>query len=111
MEIKREPYPTMTLQAFADQHGLTLRLRERAMDAWQRRHGVPRWMADFEGVEGLGDGVLEGVYGNGNTEDAAIADYVQQISTRRLVKDAWKETRQEFTSPRLTYAPGSADGV
>ena len=105
MKIERDLYPRMSLEEFANTHGLTLKITERVMDEWQRRNGIERFTAQFDGVEVGRDGILSGVYGNGNTESEAIADYVRKISRKpRLVVDAMKPTRRDiYRVPDLSY--------
>lgn len=47
MEIVRNTVPTMTLEQFAERHGLTMVITERRMDRWQRERGLPRFIAFF----------------------------------------------------------------
>ena len=101
MRIERKPYPEMTLEAFADQHGLVMVIEERAMDSWQHGRRLERYMARFKGVEIGRDGILSGAYGNGHSEAEAIEDYRKQISLQLLIQDAWKDTRREIRAPRL----------
>jgi hypothetical protein len=103
MEIKRELYPSSSLEAFADKHGLVLCVTERALDRWQRERKIERFLAYFERAEVKECGVLRSAYGNGATENEAIADYVDQISGEVLVINAYSAGRVEIRVPRLTY--------
>ncbi len=101
LQIERLGGGEMTLEAFADQHGLTMRVRERS-----RVNGLPRFYAYFDGVESTEGGMLTGTHGNGDTPEAAIAEYADLIAGRRLVLDAMRPTRREFQAPNLlTTAP------
>lgn len=105
MKIRREPYTVMDITEFAERHDLTMVVSERAMDAWQRAANLSPWFARFDRAEVIGDGVLlSGVHGNGATEDAAIANYADRISTTRIVVDAMGTDRREIDVPRLTYS-------
>lgn len=106
MKVERELCPRMGLEEFADQHGLTLQVTERAMDDYQRRNNIPRFVAHFKGVEVASAGILSSTYGDGNTEHEAIANYAKAISTKTLVVNAYKSDRVEIPRvPHLSYAP------
>lgn len=44
-------------------------------------------------------GMLRGVGGNGNTPEAAIADYASELRGKRIAIDAYKPTRREIQCP------------
>jgi hypothetical protein len=76
-------------------HGLTL-------DICERPRGVPqqRWYAHFSRVEWKDGGMLCAGHGNGDSQRAAVSDYLaQHVTGRRLVKHAMRETREEFDAP------------
>lgn len=99
-----ERIPDATLEQFAARHDLTLEVKERrtALDS------PMRFFASFKGTEVKGDRVLTGVYGDGNTPDAAAADYAKSISLTRIVVDAMTKNRREIDVPRLTHAAPSS---
>jgi hypothetical protein len=99
MRINRDVVPQSTLQEFAEKHDLVMRVIERGAS---RPSHAERYCAYFEHCEIKGAGVLIGVHGNGDTEDAAIEDYMRQISEKRLVVDAYQNSRTEITAPRFT---------
>lgn len=97
MNIIRNYVPTDILEHFAEQNNLTMVVTERPNSI-----GSPlRFFARFEGSDVAGNGVLIGTYGNGSTEQEAIANYAKEISEKTLVIDAWKPNRSEIKVPRL----------
>ncbi len=84
----------ITLSAFAESHGLSLRLYERS-----RVGGAARWMADFKNVEIKWDGILSSAMGNGNTPEEAVEDFKRRICGVRLVENAMKDDRREWDVP------------
>lgn len=57
-----------------------------------------RWMAELEYAEVKGDGVLISAYGNGDTPQAAMSDYLKHIRGQVLVRYATSK-RTEFHVP------------
>lgn len=108
MKIKRQLVPEQAFEAFADEHRLTLIVVERRMDDWQRRQCLPRFYAHFKDVEVKDGHILRGEFGNGHTEDEAIADYAAAISGAWLVVDAYGVARREIQAPRL-IVPAKAE--
>ena len=103
MKIERENRAERNIQQFADEHQLTMRVTEYASPprTW-------RFAASFKGVEVMEPCVLVGVYGDGNTENEAIADYAKRISGKRLAENAMSPERREFYAPQfLPYDPGA----
>lgn len=101
MKIERELIERISLAEFADRHDLVLTVTERST---QRIEGVERFFARFRRVDITDGAVLTGAFGNGNTEDEAIANYAARISEQRLVVDAFKEDkRREIMSPKLSW--------
>lgn len=97
MKIVRETVPTCTIQEFADRHGLTMSIRERPGPLAH----LGRLIAAFEKTDVLSGGMLVGAYGNGNTEEEAIADYARRISEQIIAVDALTPNRREIVVPRL----------
>jgi hypothetical protein len=91
--------PDMTIDEFAEKHNLTMELRESAMDGWTRKQGLPRYIASFKGAEVKGDSVLSSEFGDGNTPEAAIENYAQQVRGELLVIGAFSESRREIRCP------------
>lgn len=96
MKIKKNYLARLTIEEFADQHFLTMVVQERS-----KKHGLPRFYASFENSEIKGDGILIGMCGNGETEEAAIKDYGERISGETLVLDAYTDSRREIQVPVL----------
>jgi len=106
MKINRERVEEMTIEEFADMHGLT-------MNVFERRVGIGdsmRFYAEFAKVDVMDGGCLRGVYGNGATEEQAIADCAKKISLERVVVNAMGTNRREIVVPRLIAREGKDDG-
>lgn len=87
--VKIEMLPRTTVKAFAEQHGLTLIVKERHPEP-----GPDRFYARFDHVDLMGDGVLIGTFGNGATVEEAIEDYGRRISRGRIAVNAWSSDQQ-----------------
>ena len=97
MNTRTETIPQMTIEEFADSHGLEMVVRER-----KRPENDPsRYYASFDGAEVKEGAFLASAFGDGPTPEKAIADYAKRISLTRLVLNAYKSSRQEFDVPRL----------
>ena len=82
----------MTIGEFADCHGLVMELWNRSAHS-----GLPRWTARFHNTdtkEHRGSGVLTCTYGNGDTQDEAIADYARQITGKLLIVNPGCDRRE-----------------
>lgn len=86
MKIIRDlcnPQPSdeiITLETFADQHGLTLEIHER-----REHRGWDRYYVYFSRCD-VKDGIfLRSEFGNGATEQLAINDYATRLSGKTLV--------------------------
>lgn len=82
--------------------GVTIRAIER--DERYLIPGVPRWMANtVPTIEWIReDGMLEGVYGNGETLEDAVRDLIAILSNKRVMidmKDKRRVTCPKFGSP------------
>ena len=93
--MKFDLQPRNTIKAFAEQHDLTIIIRERPEFLWNNG----RFTASFEGADEKGDGVLIGTYGNGNSHEEAIRDYAKKISSKTLVFGAYTPDRKEIRVP------------
>lgn len=63
-------------------------------------YGLPRYHAAFEYVEILDGYVLIGAYGNGETPEKAIKDYMKRIAGCKLIYRAMiVEERKEMQTP------------
>lgn len=105
MKIERKPADRQTLEAFADQHGLTMEIAERTRTDLARcfDYSKMRFYAAFKGVD-VSDGcMLSNSHGNGGTEDEALQDYARQISGKKLVLGAFTAERREIYAPEITY--------
>jgi len=100
MKVVTKALKRQTLEAFADEHGLVMETRERS-----RQHSIGewceslRWYAMFAHAELKEGGMLRGEIGNGDTQQAAIADYGNRISEKLLVIDAYGPNRREIRVP------------
>lgn len=101
MQIDMKPLPRMTLEEFADRHGLTMEVAERHPCDWSAPGHFQRYYAHFKSAEVKEGNILKGVFGNGSTTEEAIENYAREISRKRLVLDAYKGTRRELEVPCL----------
>ena len=58
-----------------------------------------RFTAKIEGAEVKEDEVLASYYGNGNSPEEAISNYLEGIQGQTLVFNAFSENRQEYRIP------------
>jgi len=98
MKIENHFVTEMTLEDFADEHGLVMEVHERG---GHQSMSLSRFYAHFKSVEVSEGSVLKSAYGNGPTPEKAIANYTPEISERRLVVDAMTEGRKEIQAPRF----------
>jgi hypothetical protein len=98
VKIKVFPLKRDTIESFAEQHGLVMEVHERDL---QNVYLSPscRWYAKFSDCEVAERGMLRGAFGNGSTQDGAIAAYAEEISGKRLVFNARSTARKEITAP------------
>lgn len=102
MEIVEYNIEDLSIDEFADRHGLTMTVRERS-PKYMRTEDC-RFYASFDYCDTIGDGVLIGTFGNGATADAAIANYAKDISHERImVKKPPIRERVEICVPRLYF--------
>ena len=94
MKIKKELLPRQTIEAFAEEHDLTMVVCERPH--WSQH---PQFYASFDRAEVGVNGTLRGVYGNGGTHEEAVAAYGPEISEQLLVIDARGSNRREIRVP------------
>ena len=107
MQIKRDLIAVMGLEEFADQHGLTLVVKERRLP----EDSTKRFYAYFEDGELRQGGLLSGRYGSGASEEGAIQEYADCISMGNLVIDADGPGRREIVVPRLRWGKRAKDGL
>lgn len=100
--VIRNKVKVMTLEEFADAHGLELFVRERSRE---RSTDTVSFYAYFGCCDVLAGHILRGVIGNGTTMLEAVVDYQKQISGKRLVYGADSSQRREFDVPMLTGTP------
>ena len=90
----------MNIEEYADILNIQLRITY-----YPNQNG--RWTASFEGVETKADassGILDSTYGNAESPDEAINDYVEKIRGRLLVINATGgDKRREFIVPATLY--------
>lgn len=98
MEIKRSPIPRMTIEEFADEHGLVMEVVERGA-RWENTN--EQYYAHFSDCDIKDGGCLVGAFGNGSTEHEAIKAYAARISEQRIVINAFSDDRREIAVPRL----------
>lgn len=96
MKINRETIKRQTIEEFADEHGLDMKVTE--------RHKFPspcKFYANFEGADVKEGSAYVGAYGDGATEEEAIRNYAARISETTLVIDAFKPQQREIIVPVL----------
>jgi len=91
MKITIKPKEKMTLEEFADKHGLEMTAREHD---WG-------WAADFDNAEIKDGAILISAYGKGSNPEQAISDYKNRISEKTLVIGAYTTQRKEIRVPVL----------
>ncbi len=98
MQIETNFIPTMSIDEFADSHGLVMVVSER------REPSQPntRFYAHFKGAEVMEPNTLVAVCGDGSTPDEAIAAYARVLSLKRIALGAFTDQRTEIDVPRLT---------
>jgi hypothetical protein len=100
MKIDIERVPEMTIEEFADKHGLTMKVRERTFSL----NGM-LFFAGFDRVEVKDGPVLVSTFGDGATPEEAILDYTRKISLKLLAIDAFLPGRQNIQAPRFIEKP------
>ena len=103
MQIKMNliPHNNMTLQEFAYQHGLVMVIHERDEG---RDDDLLRYYACFENSDVRGESVLIGEYGDGDTPEIAMKDYIKHINGKVLVVSGDNCTiNREIEVPILYY--------
>lgn len=83
----------LTIEEFAAHHRLTIVVREREHI---RPGDSSRFYASFERCEIPTGGCLESGFGNGATPEEAIAAYADYIRGKKMVFDAYGDSRREF---------------
>src|ERR1017187_6380550 len=101
MKIERGLLLRQTIEQFADSNSLVMVVVERSPIS---SPGLPKFLACFDKTEIRDAHVLKGEYGNGETEEKAIADYAKRISEKCLVVDAYRESRRSIIVPLLVPA-------
>ena len=92
MKVDVTPLERMSVQEFANKHGLTMKVDERATNYWPDA----RWYARFDNFELKEGSCLVSTYGNGSTVDEAIANYCKEISEKHGVINAYHVSRKEI---------------
>lgn len=102
LTIERYPVKRQTLAEFANEYGLTLRVYERPPGT-----SLPRFYASFPNVERKDNSILRSEFGDGTTEEEAIAAYATRLSGQLLVIDAYRPSRKDIVAPILTVEASS----
>lgn len=114
MKVETNARPRMTLEEFADTHGLTMEVHERSgLYGFPEGHSS-RWYAHFKNAEVRhGESCLRSAYGNGRTPEEAIANYEPEISEQELIVNAGTPARREIPVPiivRASTTPSKSGG-
>ena len=107
MEVVIKAIPRLTVEQFADRHGLVMEVFERNPKVGMLTGKFEPFYAHFRSSDVKEGSVLIGEFGNGQTPAEAIADYASRISNRVLVVNASTDQRRELTVPYL----GSQAGI
>jgi len=94
MKIERNVIPRMTIDEFADQHGLIMEVHERGPVG-----SNTAFYAHFKNCDVHDGPCLVGTFGDGSTEDEAISHYAKTISQKVLVIDAGHDCRRDIVAP------------
>jgi len=92
MKVDIVPLERMSIQDFAYQDGLVIKVIERVSSHWP----YCRWFARFDGFELKEGSCLVSTFGNGSTVDEAIANYCSLISEKHGVVNAYLGSRKEI---------------
>ena len=98
MKIETHLAERMSIQDFADKHGLVMEVRERIGSEDKRMS----FYAHFKHAEIKNGIFLTSKHGNGTTPEEAISQYAIVISDELLVIDALSDNRREIKVPILT---------
>jgi len=82
----------VTLEEFADRHGLVMEVRERVGCS----RDFPRFYASFHRAEVKEGGLLVSFAGNGDSEEEAIREYARRLDGKLLVLDATSPARRDI---------------
>jgi hypothetical protein len=100
--VHRVGQPERTFAQWAEELDLTMHVSERMRDMWH----YGRYYASFRNVEISERGLLVSASGNGDTPEEAIEAYANAlVGGRRLVIDAYKESRREVVTPNEWVKP------
>jgi hypothetical protein len=102
VRINRHLIERVTLEKFAERHSLVLEMFERHPSLAGQFGKYFCYFSKIEESVGEGSG-LQGISGNGSTEDWAMNDYAQRLSNKKLIYDAHGQDRKEIDSPYLTH--------
>lgn len=99
MEVVIKKRPRMTLEEFADAHGLMMEVYEIAPVYGFPKGSDKSWFASFQNTQIWDNGCLMGAFGNGATPEDAMREYGNRISECRLVIDPYRHNRREIEVP------------
>ena len=97
MKIEDKTMPAVSFDAFADENGLVMEIRERPSSIGLG-HGR-RYYARFKDAEVMDRGCLVGAHGNGATKEEAIADYARRLRGERIAIRAYRDDRANIQCP------------
>ena len=99
MKVEIVPLERMSIQEFANQHGLVMKVHERDTSHWPDA----RWFARFDQFELKDGSFLVSTFGNGSTVDEAISNYCELISGKYGVINAYLHSRKEVYKIPIVY--------
>lgn len=99
MKVQVQRRVEMELGDFAEKYELEMIVRERSRD----RGRLTRYYASFDNLEIKDGAILTSSSGQGDTIVEAIQDYVPRISNKLLIKNPYKDGRQEIRAPELYF--------
>jgi hypothetical protein len=107
MKIENNFIDRSTIEAFAEQHNLTMVVRERRKSSYCAGPWSEdvRYYASFRDCDIAEGGMIKGSFGNGSSPEKAIIDYANEISGALLVIDSLGKNRKDIRVPILEEQP------
>lgn len=103
MKIIVNKLKPQTLEAFADEHGLTMIVNERdPVHMAGRWNPSKRFFARFDDTEVKNGPILSATFGNGASVEESIEDYMKEISGKYLVVGAFQSIPKYIQAPQFT---------
>ena len=103
MKIKIDKVKEYTIEEFAEQHDLTMVVKERSGIYFKSEDPTTRFYAYLDHTEEKNGAFFCSNSGNGQTPEDAIANYAKTLSFKTLVVNAMCEDRREITVPRIIW--------